>query len=49
MTHPVNLLMMAPGNYRFSDFFRIGWPLTLLSFIMLLVGLVVFWRLPFFG
>lgn len=49
MTHPVNLLMIAPGNYRFSDFFRVGWPLTLLSFVMLLAGLVLFWRLPFFG
>jgi di/tricarboxylate transporter len=43
MTHPVNLLMIAPGNYRFSDFFHVGWPLTLLSFGMLLLGLVLFW------
>jgi di/tricarboxylate transporter len=45
MTHPVNLLMIAPGNYRFSDFFRAGWPLTLLSFAMLLLGLVLFWNI----
>jgi len=27
--HPVNLIMMNPGNYRFSDFFRIGLGLLL--------------------
>jgi di/tricarboxylate transporter len=43
--HPVNILMIAPGNYTFRDFFRIGWPLTLISFIVLLVGMTVFWRL----
>jgi di/tricarboxylate transporter len=45
MAHPVNILMIAPGNYRFSDFFRAGWLLTLLSFAMLLAGLVLFWHL----
>ena len=45
MAHPVNILMIAPANYKFSDFFRAGWLLTLLSFIMLLVGLALFWRL----
>ena len=45
MAHPVNLLMMGPGNYRFSDFFRIGKWLFLLSFIMLLAGMLLFWGL----
>jgi di/tricarboxylate transporter len=45
VAHPVNLLMMAPANYRFSDFFRIGWRLTIVCFIMLIVGLILFWRL----
>jgi di/tricarboxylate transporter len=45
MAHPVNILMVAPANYKFSDFFRAGWPLTLISFVGLLVGLVLFWRL----
>ncbi len=43
MAHPVNILMVGPGNYRFSDFFRVGWLLTLLSFGVLLVGLKLFW------
>ncbi len=45
MAHPVNILMIAPANYKFSDFLRAGWLLTLLSFVMLLIGLVVFWHL----
>jgi di/tricarboxylate transporter len=46
MAHPVNIIMLAPANYKFSDFPRIGWPLTVLSFLMLIVGLILFWRLP---
>ena len=45
MAHPVNILMIAPANYRFKDFVRIGLPLTVLCFCMLMVGLVVFWGL----
>lgn len=45
IAHPVNILMIAPGNYTFGDFFKIGWLLTIVSFLMLLAGLVVFWRL----
>jgi di/tricarboxylate transporter len=45
MAHPVNILMIAPANYKFSDFFRAGWLMTILSFVMLLVGLILFWRL----
>jgi di/tricarboxylate transporter len=43
--HPVNVMMIGPGGYRFSDFARAGVLLTLLSFIMLLMGLKVFWGL----
>ncbi|HEY9152849.1 MAG TPA: SLC13 family permease [Anaerolineales bacterium] len=43
--HPVNILMIAPGNYTFGDFFKSGWMLTIISFVMLLVGMVLFWRL----
>jgi di/tricarboxylate transporter len=45
MAHPVNILMVAPANYRFSDFMRAGWLLTLISFVVLLLGLVLFWHL----
>ena len=45
LSHPVNALMIGPGNYRFRDFFRAGWGLTILSFIMLLIGTKLFWTL----
>jgi di/tricarboxylate transporter len=45
MAHPVNIIMIAPANYKLGDFFRAGWLLSILSFLMLLVGLVVFWHL----
>jgi di/tricarboxylate transporter len=45
LAHPVNIMMIGPGNYRFGDFFHIGWPLTVISFIMLLLGMALFWHL----
>jgi di/tricarboxylate transporter len=45
LAHPVNILMIAPANYQFRDFYRIGWRLTLVCFIALTVGLTLFWRL----
>jgi di/tricarboxylate transporter len=41
--HPVNILMMGPGGYRFKDFFKVGLPLTVLLFIIVLVILPIFW------
>jgi di/tricarboxylate transporter len=37
--------MIVPGNYTFTDFFRVGWGLTVVSFIALLVGMALFWHL----
>ncbi len=45
IAHPVNTLMIAPANYQFRDFFQIGWRLTLVCFITLIIGLILFWRL----
>ena len=45
MAHPVNIIMIAPANYKLGDFFRAGWLLSILSFLMLLVGLSIFWHL----
>jgi di/tricarboxylate transporter len=45
--HPVNILMMGPAGYRFRDFFKVGLPLTVLLFILVLVLLPIFW--PFAG
>jgi len=45
MAHPVNLLIMGPAGYKPRDFLRIGLPLTLLCFAVLLVALPIFWPL----
>ena len=45
LAHPVNILMITPANYTFRDFFHIGWRLTLVCFVALLVGMVLFWGL----
>ena len=45
LAHPVNVLMMGPGNYRFSDFARVGLGMMLVVFLALLVGMVLFWGL----
>ncbi|MGE5249915.1 MAG: SLC13 family permease [Bacteroidota bacterium] len=43
--HPVNILMVGPGGYKFGDFFRVGLPLTLLLFVVIMIVLPVFWPL----
>lgn len=43
--HPVNVLVMGPGGYRFRDYLKVGWPLTLLAFGVVLALLPVFWPL----
>ena len=43
--HPVNVIVMGSGGYTFKDFFRVGWPLTLLLFVAILLGLHFFWGL----
>ncbi|MDD5467335.1 MAG: SLC13 family permease [Anaerolineales bacterium] len=43
--HPVNILMMGPGGYRFRDYFKVGLPLTALLFGVVMLLLPVFWDL----
>jgi len=43
--HPVNVLVMGPGGYTFRDYFKVGLPLTVLTFIVVLLVLPVFWPL----
>ena len=44
IAHPVNLIMMAPGNYRFKDFFRVGLGLWIVVFLTLMAGMILFWH-----
>ena len=41
--HPANLLVMGPGGYKFSDFFKVGLPLTLVVFLVTMVLMPLFW------
>lgn len=43
IAHPVNILMMGPGGYRFSDFFRVGLGMTVVTLLTLMLGMVVIW------
>lgn len=43
IAHPVNVLMMGPGGYKFGDFFKIGLCMTLVTFVVLLVAMMVIW------
>jgi di/tricarboxylate transporter len=42
--HPVNVLMMGPGGYNFGDFTKVGIGMTLLTLVMLLVGMRLFFN-----
>jgi di/tricarboxylate transporter len=43
--HPVNVLVLGLGGYRFRDFLRVGLPLTVLLFAVVMILLPVFWPL----
>ncbi|NLE76411.1 MAG: SLC13 family permease [Chloroflexi bacterium] len=43
--HPANLLVMGPGGYRFSDYTRVGLPLTLVVLVVTVLALPIFWPL----
>jgi di/tricarboxylate transporter len=43
--HPVNILVMGPGGYRFRDYVKIGLPLTLLLSVLIIVLLPFIWSL----
>jgi len=43
--HPVNLLVMGSGGYGFRDYWRLGWPLALLVFGLVMLLLPWVWPL----
>ncbi|HEX9638333.1 MAG TPA: SLC13 family permease [Acidobacteriota bacterium] len=43
--HPVNLLVMGTGGYRFRDFVKVGAPLALLVYVLILLLLPLLWPL----
>ena len=45
ISHPANILVMGPGGYRFSDYIKLGAPLTLVIFVAVMLMLPIFWPL----
>ena len=43
--HPVNLLVMGVGGYRFTDYARVGLPLLAIVFLVVLLLLPLVWPL----
>jgi di/tricarboxylate transporter len=43
--HPANVLVMGPGGYRFSDFVKVGIPLTVVVLLVMLLVTPIFWPL----
>lgn len=49
ISHPANILIMGPGNYRFTDYIRAGGWLTLIVFAVVMLLLPIFWPLQAAG
>ena len=43
LSHPAHLLVMGPGGYKFSDYLKIGVPLTFIVFLLCVWLLPIFW------
>lgn len=43
--HPVNIMVMNPGGYTFKDYFKVGLPLTIAAFLIIIFGIKLFWGL----
>jgi len=45
VAHPANVLIMGPGGYRFTDYIKVGVPLTVVTLLVTLLVLPIFWSL----
>lgn len=43
VAHPVNILVMGPGSYKFTDYLKLGLPLTIIIFFVSIPGLSIYW------
>jgi di/tricarboxylate transporter len=46
VAHQSNVLVMGPGGYRFSDYFKVGLPLNILVFLVALLIVPLIWPWP---
>ena len=40
---PPNTIVLGPGKYKFIDYFKAGWPLQVISFVMVVVLVPMIW------
>jgi di/tricarboxylate transporter len=45
MSHAVNVLVMSPGGYRYSDYLRVGMPVAILVLVIVIATVPVFFPL----
>jgi di/tricarboxylate transporter len=45
VAHTTTVIIMGPGRYKFSDYFRIGLPLVVVTLAITMLALPVFWPL----
>jgi di/tricarboxylate transporter len=43
--HPVNIMVMNPGGYSFKDYAKVGLPLTIIAYVLILFLIHIFWGL----
>ena len=43
ISHPANVMVMGPGGYKFSDYLKVGGPLTLTVFVIVLILVPMLW------
>jgi di/tricarboxylate transporter len=41
--HSANIMVMGPGGYRFSDYLKVGLPLTLVVLVVVILVMPIFW------
>jgi di/tricarboxylate transporter len=46
VAHQSNVMVMGPGGYRFSDYLKVGFPLNLLLFVVVMLVLPLIWPWP---
>lgn len=43
VSHPANVLVMGPGGYRFTDYLKVGLPLTFVVLVVVVLLIPVLW------
>lgn len=43
ISHPANVMVMGPGGYKFSDYLKVGAPLTFVVFVIVIVLVPLLW------